>query len=92
MVFKTFPLSLCNRYGKGRFEVINQLRYESTLDGSHTMRNALTDIRRLIKDREAVTALEYGIIAGVLGLTLIVIFTTFGTTLKTLFTTIGTKI
>ncbi len=56
------------------------------------MRNALTDIRRLIKDREAVTALEYGIIAGVLGLTLIVIFTTFGTTLKTLFTTIGTKI
>ncbi len=56
------------------------------------MKNVLTDIRHLIKDRDGVTALEYGIIAGVLGLTLIVIFTTFGGKLSTLFTTIGTKI
>jgi pilus assembly protein Flp/PilA len=53
---------------------------------------ALSDLRRLIKNRDGVTALEYGIIAGVLGLTLVVIFTTFGKTLSTLFKNIGTSI
>jgi pilus assembly protein Flp/PilA len=56
------------------------------------MKNALTDIRRLIKDRDGVTALEYGIIAGVLGLALITIFSTFGGKLSSLFSTIGGKI
>lgn len=49
-------------------------------------------IRSFIKDRRAVTALEYGIIAGVLGLVLIGIFKTFGGKLSTLFSTIGTSI
>lgn len=49
-------------------------------------------IRTFIKDNRAVTALEYGIIAGVLGLVLIGIFKTFGTKLSTLFSTIGTSI
>ncbi len=44
------------------------------------------------RDRKAVTALEYGIIAGVLGLVLITIFKTFGTKLSTLFSTIGGSI
>jgi pilus assembly protein Flp/PilA len=43
----------------------------------------------LAGDRRAVTALEYGIIAGVLGLALIGIFQTFGTTLTALFSGIG---
>lgn len=43
-------------------------------------------------DRKAVTALEYGIIAGVLGLVLITIFTSFGSKLTTLFTNIGNSI
>ncbi len=43
-------------------------------------------------DRKAVTALEYGIIAGVLGLVLITIFTSFGSKLTTLFTNIGASI
>lgn len=43
-------------------------------------------------DRRAVTSLEYGIIAGVLGLTLIGIFTSFGGKLTALFHTIGTSI
>ncbi len=38
-------------------------------------------------DRQAVTALEYGIIASILGLTLVKVFGTFGNVLKTLFTT-----
>ena len=50
------------------------------------------DIRRLIGDRRGVTALEYGIIAGVLGLVLISVFTTFGSKLSTLFSNIGRSI
>jgi Flp pilus assembly pilin Flp len=42
------------------------------------MTKMISKIVALKNDRKAVTALEYGIIAGVLGLTLIVIFTTFG--------------
>jgi pilus assembly protein Flp/PilA len=48
--------------------------------------------RKFLTDRRAVTALEYGIIAGVLGLVLITVFKTFGTKLSTLFTTIGNSI
>ncbi len=44
----------------------------------------------LRNDRRGVTALEYGIIAGVLGLTLITIFTSFRASLTTLFSTITT--
>jgi pilus assembly protein Flp/PilA len=42
-------------------------------------------VKRFSGDQEGVTALEYGIIAGVLGLVLVTIFTTFGTSLSTLF-------
>jgi Flp pilus assembly pilin Flp len=43
-------------------------------------------------DRRAVTALEYGIIASILGLVLVTIFTSLGSTLKTLFSNVGTSI
>jgi pilus assembly protein Flp/PilA len=46
----------------------------------------------LRRDRRAVTALEYGIIAGVLGLVLITIFKSFGTKMSSLFTSIGNSI
>jgi Flp pilus assembly pilin Flp len=49
-------------------------------------------LRRLAVDRKGVTALEYGIIAGVLGLVLIKIFQSFGSTLTTLFNKIGSSI
>jgi pilus assembly protein Flp/PilA len=49
-------------------------------------------LNRLKSDRRAVTALEYGIIAGVLGLVLITIFTSFGGTLSSLFATIGASV
>ncbi len=43
-------------------------------------------------DRKAVTALEYGIIASILGLVLVTIFTNLGSTLKTLFSAVGSSI
>ena len=43
-------------------------------------------------DRKAVTALEYGIIASILGIVLVGIFRSFGTTLSGLFTTVGNTI
>lgn len=46
----------------------------------------------LKSDRRAVTALEYGIIASILGLVLVTIFTNFGTTLSGLFSKVGASI
>ena len=43
-------------------------------------------------DRRAVTALEYGIIASILGLVLVTIFRSFGNTLSTLFSHVGASI
>jgi len=43
-------------------------------------------------DRDGVTALEYGIIASILGLVLVGIFKQFGTTLSSLFTSVGTSV
>lgn len=56
------------------------------------MNKMIAKIVALKNDREAVTALEYGIIAGVLGLVLITIFNTFGTSLSKVFSTIGASI
>ena len=43
-------------------------------------------------DRRAVTALEYGIIASILGLVLVTIFKSFGNQLSTLFNGVGNSI
>ena len=56
------------------------------------MKAVVSKIASFKNDKRAVTALEYGIIAGVLGLVLIGIFTTFGTSLSTLFSKIGASI
>ncbi len=56
------------------------------------MSKLMTKVVALKNDRRAVTALEYGIIAGVLGLALIAIFSTFGGKLSTLFSGIGGSI
>ncbi len=46
----------------------------------------------LKNDDRGVTALEYGIIASILGLVLVTIFKGFGSTLSSLFSTIGSQI
>jgi Flp pilus assembly pilin Flp len=53
-----------------------------------------SDLKRLhlLKDIAGVTALEYGIIASLLGLVLVSIFQRFGTQLSLLFTKVGTAI
>ncbi len=56
------------------------------------MKAVVSKIVSLKNDKRAVTALEYGIIAGVLGLVLIGIFTSFGTQLSSLFSKIGSSI
>jgi pilus assembly protein Flp/PilA len=56
------------------------------------MKAVVSKIVSLKSDKRAVTALEYGIIAGVLGLVLIGIFTSFGTSLSTLFSKIGSSL
>jgi Flp pilus assembly pilin Flp len=57
-----------------------------------SLEHALTTARGLADDRRAVTALEYGIIASILGLVLVGIFTKFGSTLNTLFSHVSTSI
>jgi pilus assembly protein Flp/PilA len=52
----------------------------------------LRSLAVVLRDRKGVTALEYGIIAGILGLVLSTIFTTFGSKLSTLFSWIGGSI
>jgi pilus assembly protein Flp/PilA len=47
---------------------------------------------KLQTDRAGVTALEYGIIASILGLVLVTIFTSFGSTLTSLFSSVSTSI
>ena len=56
------------------------------------MKAVVSKIVSLKNDERGVTALEYGIIAGVLGLVLIGIFTSFGSQLSTLFSNIGKSI
>jgi pilus assembly protein Flp/PilA len=56
------------------------------------MKSIVSKLGGLVRDRRAVTALEYGIIAGVLGLVLIAIFQRFGSTLSKLFSTISASV
>jgi pilus assembly protein Flp/PilA len=56
------------------------------------MSKLINQVVALKNDKRAVTALEYGIIAGVLGIALIAIFKSFGSTLSTLFSGIGGSI
>ncbi len=56
------------------------------------MREQSKQVVKFVADKNAVTALEYGIIASILGLVLVGIFTSFGSTLTTLFSNVSTSI
>ena len=47
---------------------------------------------KLLTDRRAVTSLEYGIIASILGLELVNVFKNFGSTLTKLFSAVASSI
>ena len=56
------------------------------------MDKLIVKVLALKNDDRGVTALEYGIIASILGLVLVGIFQKFGSTLGTLFTAVGSSI
>jgi pilus assembly protein Flp/PilA len=56
------------------------------------VREVSKNVGTFTTDKSAVTALEYGIIASILGLVLVGIFTGFGNTLSTLFGSVATSI
>ncbi len=56
------------------------------------MKAVLAQTINFPRDERAVTALEYGIIASILGLVLVGIFTSFGSTITTLFSSVSTSI
>ena len=49
-------------------------------------------IQRFLKEDEGATAIEYGLIAGLISLVIIVALTTLGTNLSDLFTSISNKV
>ena len=48
--------------------------------------------KQFVKDESGATALEYGLIAGLISLALVAGATTAGAAVNTIFTTIGTKL
>ena len=74
----TFPTLL--------YQLQNRLRLRSMVREVHI------PARDFVADRSGVTALEYGIIAGVLGLVLLLIFKNMGGTMMALFNTIGRSV
>ncbi len=68
------------------------MKYQQTSGTDANMIHFMTRFKALWRDRSGVTALEYGIIAGVLGLVLISIFRSFGSTISTVFVRIGGSI
>jgi len=52
----------------------------------------LNSITRFLRDEEGATAIEYGIIAGLIAVTLVTTLTSVGTQLKAVFNTIATKL
>ena len=51
-----------------------------------------TIIARFAKDESGATAIEYGLIAGLIGVVIIAAVTTLGTTINAKFTTIGSAL
>ena len=61
-------------------------------EGRQTVIEYLKSWLELKTDRRAVTALEYGVIAGVLAVVVVTAFTTLGGGLNTAFTNIATQL
>lgn len=52
----------------------------------------LSSITRFLRDEEGATAIEYGIIAGLISVAIVTILSTLGDGLKDIFTTISTEV
>jgi pilus assembly protein Flp/PilA len=56
------------------------------------MKNWTTSIERFLKDESGATAIEYGLIAGLISVVIAASVTTIGTDLGKIFTSIATKL
>lgn len=56
------------------------------------MKNWTTSVEQFLKDESGATAIEYGLIAGLISVVIAASVTTIGTDLKTIFGTIATKL
>lgn len=56
------------------------------------MKQSISAISRFVRDEEAATAAEYGIIAALVGGALLLAMTAFGTAIKNMFNTLSTRI
>ena len=52
----------------------------------------LSSITRFLRDEEGATAIEYGIIAGLISVAIVTVLTTVGTNLTAIFSEIATKL
>ena len=53
------------------------------------MRGAIIRVRDLLKDESGVTAIEYGLIAAGIGVSILTVVNTVGGSLKSIFTTVS---
>jgi pilus assembly protein Flp/PilA len=56
------------------------------------MKNWTTPVTQFLNDESGATAIEYGLIAGLISVVIAASVTTIGTDLKTIFTSIATKL
>ncbi|MCC8392684.1 Flp family type IVb pilin [Paraburkholderia sp. MMS20-SJTR3] len=56
------------------------------------MKKIIATANRFARDEDGVTAIEYGLLAGLIALVIIGAVTTLGTNLKNIFTSIGNSI
>ena len=78
----------CPDWQKGIFDMMSRLSPVRAM----AVRSITLRVVRLASDRRAVTSLEYGILASLLGLELISIFGHLGSTVSTLFSKVDTSI
>jgi pilus assembly protein Flp/PilA len=63
--------------------------FDSHRSRRNTMFNAIEQVRRFVRDEEGVTAIEYGLIAALIAVGIILALSTIGKDLKTVFSTIA---
>ena len=56
------------------------------------MKNLMNNVKRFLREEEGVTAIEYGLIAALIAVGIIVSVTSVGTQLKAIFTSIATAL
>jgi pilus assembly protein Flp/PilA len=75
-----------------QFRAVAPLRRRAEVARTLKMGMFLKNLRALVKDERGVTALEYGLIAGLIAVVIVTSVTTLGTTLTAKFDAIATAL